>query len=235
MKSSATAKEFIKALTSLRSTAKEDNSRYYKDESEGNEFLQVRMADIFSLALEFSPMAGAEIELLLDSKYYEVRLGAVSIMDFMARDKHTPEQTRKELFELYINRHDCINNWDLVDRSAPYVVGGYLADKDRSVLYQLARSKNPWERRTAIVSTYYFIRQNDVADTFKIAALLVHDKHDLVNKAVGSWVREAGKKAPLQLLAFLDQYAATMPRVTLRYAIEKLKKKQREEYLKSGT
>lgn len=232
MKVSISAREFIKALTSLRSTAKDDNSRYYKDESEGNDFLQVRMADIFSLAHEFSPMPGAEIELLLDSKFYEVRLGAVSIMDFMARDKHTPEQTRKELFELYINRHDCINNWDLVDRSAPYVVGGYLADKDRSVLYQLARSRNPWERRTAIVSTYYFIRQNDVADTFKIAAVLVHDKHDLVNKAVGSWVREAGKKAPLQLLAFLDQHAATMPRVTLRYAIEKLTKKQREHYLK---
>ena len=176
-------------------------------------------------------MEPAEIEKLLDSTYYEVRLGAVSIMDFMARDKKTTETTREALFELYINRHDSINNWDMVDRSAPYVVGGYLYDKDRSILYQLAKSKNVWERRTAIVSTYYFIRQNDLEDTFKIGAILVHDKHDLINKAVGSWIREAGKRDNAKLVSFLNNFAVTMPRVTLRYAIEKLDKKQRDRYL----
>lgn len=225
------AKEFITQLAGLPSIQKAENARYYKDEAEGNQFLGVRMAEIFRLAKEYSPMDLPEIEKLLDSTYYEVRLGAVSIMDFMARDKATAVSTREALFELYINRHDSINNWDLVDRSAPYVVGGYLFDKDRSILYQLAKSKNVWERRTAIVSTYYFIRQNDLEDTFKIGAILVHDKHDLINKAVGSWIREAGKRDNAKLLAFLNNFAVTMPRVTLRYAIEKLDKKQREHYL----
>jgi 3-methyladenine DNA glycosylase AlkD len=118
-----------------------------------------------------------------------------------------------------------------VDRSAPYVVGGYLSDKPRDTLYKLARSVSPWERRTAITATYYFIRQGDVEDTFRIAELLVHDPHDLVQKAVGGWVREAGKKDLPKLLSFLDQYAATMPRTILRYAIEHLEKDQREHYL----
>lgn len=110
-------------------------------------------------------------------------------------------------------------------------MGGYLADKPRKILYKLAKSKNVWERRTAIVSTYYFIRQNDIDDTFKIAELLVDDKHDLINKAVGSWIREAGKRDKLKLLDFLDKYASIMPRVTLRYAIEKLPQKQKDYYL----
>ena len=114
------------------------------------------------------------------------------------------------------------------------MVGGYLMDKPRNILYKLAKSKNIWERRTSIVSTYYFIRQNDVDDTFKIAALLVHDNEDLINKAVGSWVREAGKRNRQKLIGFLDRYAATMPRVTLRYAIEKLSKKEKEFYLKQA-
>jgi 3-methyladenine DNA glycosylase AlkD len=158
-------------------------------------------------------------------------------MDFQARDKKTTEERRKELYELYINRHDRINNWDLVDRSAPYVVGGYLSDKPRTVLYKLARSKNMWERRTAIVSTFYFIRKGDIDDTFKIAELLVTDKEDLVQKAYGGWIREAGKKDPKKLLAFLDKHAATMPRTALRYAIEHLDAKKKKHYmdLKSKT
>jgi 3-methyladenine DNA glycosylase AlkD len=138
------------------------------------------------------------------------------------------------LFDLYIKRHDRINNWDLVDRSAPYVVGGYLFDKPRNILYKLAKSKNMWERRTSIVSTYFFIRQGQVDDTFKIAASLVNDSEDLIHKATGGWIREAGKRDAKQLLRFLDKHAATMPRTTLRYAIEKLSKKQREHYMSLG-
>jgi len=129
-----------------------------------------------------------------------------------------------------MKRHDRINNWDLVDRSAPYVVGGYLFGKPRNILYKLARSKNMWERRTAIVSTYYFIRQGDVNDTFKIAALLINDKEDLVHKATGWMLRFAGDKDQKKLLALLDKYAATMPRTMLRYSIEKFDKKKREYY-----
>ena len=158
-------------------------------------------------------------------------MGAMSIMDFKARDKKTTDAERKQLYNLYIKKHDKITNWDMVDRSAPYVVGGYLYDKPRDVLYKLAKSKNEWERRTAIVSTYFFIRKCDVNDTFEIGELMVHDKQESVNKAVGSWVREAGKKDRKQLLGFLDRYAATMPRITLRYALEKQDKKTKEHYM----
>ena len=175
-----------------------------------------------------------EVDKLFASNYYEVRMGAVCIMDFQTRDKKISQEMRKQLFDLYLKRHDRINNWDMVDRAAPFVVGGYLFDKSRRPLYKLAISKNVWERRTAIVSTYFFIRQNDIDDTFGIAELLVDDEHELVNKAVGSWIREAGKRNKPKLLRFLDQHAATMPRVTLRYAIEKLDKKQKDFFMKAG-
>jgi 3-methyladenine DNA glycosylase AlkD len=191
----------------------------------------IPMGKIFALAKEFKEMPPAEIEKLLDSKHYEMRVGAVSIMDWKARAKATSDASRKDLFDLYIRRHDRIDTWDLVDRSAPYVVGGYLAGKPRKILYRLARSANPCERRTAIVSTYFFIRQNDLDDTFGIAEILVNDGDVQVQKAVGSWVREAGKRDPKRLLQFLDGHAATMPRIVLRYAIEKLGKAQRDHYL----
>ena len=189
------------------------------------------MAQIFKLAREFVGLPAKEIEVLLKESSHEARVGAVSIMDYQARDKRTSDAQRRVLFELYIHNHDRIDNWDLVDRSAPYVVGGYLADKPRDILYRLARSDSPWERRTAITATYFFIRQGDVDDTFKIAELLIHDPHDLVQKAVGGWVREAGKRDRSRLFEFLDRYAATMPRTMLRYAIEQVDPTQRKYYL----
>ncbi len=228
-----TAKIFIEQLSLSKSEAAlKSVQRFFRDENANNQFLGIKMANIFEQAKMFVAMPLPEIEKLLQSQYYEARMGAVSIMDFQARNKKTPEAHKKDLFDLYLRRHDYINNWDMVDRSAPYVVGGYLFDKPRTVLYQLAQSENVWERRTAIVSTYYFIRQNDLSDTFKIASILVNDKHDLIQKAVGSWMREAGKKDKLVLIEFLDTYAATMPRTMLRYAIEKLDKKEKDYYLK---
>ena len=114
-------------------------------------------------------------------------------------------------------------------------VGAYLADKPRDVLYKLARSRNPWERRTAIVSTWYFIRANDVDDTFGIAEILVNDKHELVQKGVGSWLREAGKRDQKQLVRFLEKHAGSMPRTMLRYSVEKLPAAQRAKFLKAGS
>jgi 3-methyladenine DNA glycosylase AlkD len=189
------------------------------------------MGQVFALAKEFMDMEPGEIEKLLESPVHEARTGAVSIMDFQARNKKISAERKKELFDLYIKRHDRINNWDLVDRSAPFVIGGYLFDKPRKILYRLAKSINMWERRTAIVSTWYFIRQGQVDDTFKIAELLMKDKEDLIHKATGGWLREAGKKDPKMLLAFLDKYAATMQRTALRYAIEHLDKKRKEYYM----
>ncbi len=228
-----TAKEFIQQLSSLVSNEELKNvQRFFRDKDPATKFLGIRMLNIFSVAKKFMAMPVNEIAKLLQSEYYEVRMGAVSIMDFKARVKNTLPEVKKDLYELYIKKHDRINNWDLVDRSAPYVVGGYLFDKDRKPLYKLARSKNVWERRTAIVATYFFIRRNDVADTFKIAEILVSDDHDLIQKAVGSWIREAGKKDKLLLIEFLDNYSQTMPKVMLRYAIEKLDKHEQQYYLK---
>lgn len=227
------AEEFRKKISEKAS--KQDRlkiERYFKPKAPGEDiFIGVKMGEIFQLAKDCMDMSPSEIEKLLESPIHEMRVGAVSIMDFQARSNKIGEERKKELFDLYIRRHDRINDWDLVDRSAPYVVGGYLFDKPRNILYKLARSKSPWERRTAIVSTYFFIRKNETNDTFKIAELLVNDEHDLVQKATGGWIREAGKKAPADLLLFLDNYAAEMPRVTLRYAIEHLAPKQRTYYL----
>ena len=231
-----TAKSFIEQLKKLQSNKElEKIQRFFKsgegDYSEGDQFMGVQMGKVFALSKKFMLMSLDEVEKLLESPIHEARTGAVSIMDFQAREKKTPDELKKELYELYVRRHDRINNWDLVDRSAPYVVGGYLSDKPRNVLYKLARSKNVWERRTAIVSTYFFIRQNDVNDTFQLAELLLNDKHDLIHKAVGGWVREAGKRDRPRLINFLDKHAATMPRTMLRYMIERLDKKEKEHYL----
>jgi DNA alkylation repair enzyme len=236
MPAAITAVDFVKKLKTYRSPEQlKKIQRYFKtgagEYGEGDEFMGVRMGQVFSLAKEFIGMTPDEIEKLLESPIHEVRVGAVSIMDWQARGKKTSVERRKELFDLYMRRHDRINNWDLVDRSAPYVVGGYLLDKPRDVLYKLARSKNVWERRTAIVSTYYFIRLGEVTDTFKIAEMLLNDDHDLSHKATGGWLREAGKKDPEKLLGFLDKYAGAMSRTALRYAIERLDKKRRDHYL----
>lgn len=234
-----TAKEFIRRLKELQSDAElKKILRYFKSEDgqygAGDKFIGVKMGQVFALSKEFMHMPIKEIEKLLNDPIHEVRTGAVSIMDFQARDKKTTAERRKELYDLYIRRHDRINNWDLVDRSAPYVVGGYLVDKPRNILYKLARSKSLWERRTAIVSTFFFIRKGDTEDTFKIAEILVNDKEDLIQKAVGGWIRAAGGKHPKKLIEFLDKYAATMPRTCLRYAIEKLDAKKKNYYMNLG-
>lgn len=195
-------------------------------------FIGVRMGQVFALAREHMAMPPAEIEKLLESPIHEVRVGAVSIMDFQARSKRTPPARRKELFDLYLRRHDRIDSWDLVDRSAPHVIGAYLFDRPRKVLYKLARSRRPMERRTAMVATGYFIRQRDVNDTFRIAELLLHDDQDLIHKATGWMLREAGRVDPARLRDFLQKHGARMPRVALRYAVEKLPARERLRYLK---
>ena len=229
-----TAKRFIEKLKTHQSPAEREKiQRYFKTPKEGevDQFIGVRMGQLFTLAKEFIAMTPDEIEKLLESKIHEVRAGGCSIMDKQARSKKTTPERRKELYDLYLRRHDRINNWDLVDVCAIHVVGGYLFDKPRKILYKLARSKNMWERRTSIVSTAYFIRKGELDDTYKISEILLGEKEDLVQKGTGWMLRFAGDKDRPRLLKFLDQYAATMPRVALRYSIEKLDKKQREHYL----
>jgi len=171
------ADQFLLRLKKLRSAAVAKlNSHLASDGDDA--ILGVRMGQVFALAKEFMDMPLDEVETLLESPIREMRVGAVSIMDFQVRSKKTTETRRKELFDLYIRRHDRINTWDLVDRSAPWVVGSYLMDKPRKVLYKLARSKKMPERRTAIVSTLYFIGKGDVDDAFQLAELLLNDKED---------------------------------------------------------
>jgi 3-methyladenine DNA glycosylase AlkD len=230
--------EHDKLLAALRAIARPEVipevARFFWDDSKDNRILGVSFGKVFAVAKQFASMPLSEVELLLESPYFEVRMAAVSIMDFQARAKRTSPEHRQALYDLYLRRHDRIDNWDLVDRAAPYVIGGYLADKPRTVLDKLAHSANPWERRTAMVSTYYFIRQGDLDDTFRIGELLAQDPHELVQKAVGSWLREAGKKDPDRLISFLEAHAATMPRAALRAAIEKLPPAVRERFLSAG-
>lgn len=226
-----TAAEFLKRLKALRSPVVAKAHAHLANDND-NAILGVRMGQVFALAKEFMSMELDEVEAMLESPIHEMRVGAVSIMDFQARSKKTTDTRRKELFDLYIRRHDRINTWDLVDRSAPWVVGSYLIDKPRKILYKLAKSKMMAERRTAIVSTLFFIGKGDVEDAFKLAEIMLYDKEDLIHKANGWALRFAGDKDRKQLLKFLDKYAVDMPRVTLRYATEKFEKKQREYYLK---
>jgi 3-methyladenine DNA glycosylase AlkD len=152
-------------------------------------------------------------------------------MGKQASRTRTPERRRQELHQLYLRRSDRINDWDLVDISAHQVLGGYLLDKPRDVLYQLARSSRWWERRMAVFATLAFVRAGDLDDTFALAELLVDDQHNLVQKVVGGMLREAGKHDRARLLGFLDAHAATAPRVLLRDAIEHLDPQQRAHYL----
>lgn len=210
-----TAKEFITTLKII-----------------GQEYLEnIPKREIFALAKEFQYMSVLEVVKLLKDKNHNHRLGAVSILDWKARNKKTSTKEKKDTYRAYVDNHKWIDDWGLVDRAAPYVVGGYLYDKDRKPLYDLAKSKNPMERRTSIVSTYYFIRKNEIEDTFNIAEILISDSDEYVQKAVGSWIREAGKRDENRLKEFLEKYADSMPRITLRYAIEKLDRQTKDYYL----
>ncbi|MFW5703589.1 MAG: DNA alkylation repair protein [Patescibacteria group bacterium] len=204
---------------------------------EGDEFIGVKQGPITALAKQNLGMSIGELEQLLESPLHEARMGAVKIMALEAAKKKTTQERRAAFYELYLRRTDRINNWDLVDVSAPQVVGGYLYDyqKPREQLYALARSKNLWEKRIGILSTLYFIRQGEYPDTLAIAEILLHDPHDLIHKAVGWMLREVGKKDKAVLCGFLDAYAWQMPRTMLRYAIERLKPELRKGYMEKKT
>src|SRR6478609_5854415 len=236
LKKELTAKNFIAQLKNHQSGAElKKIQRYFKsgegDYGHGDKFMGVKMGTLFALAKEFGEMPIKEIEKLLESPVHEVRAGAVSIMDKASRNKKISKERLKDFFELYMRRHDRINNWDLCDLGCLYMTGSYLHDKSHDILYKLACSKNIWERRTAILSTCYFIRQGDLTDTFKIAEILVNDKEDLIHKATGWMLRFAGTKDQKKLIIFLSKRAATMPRTLLRYSLEHFSKKEREYYM----
>lgn len=226
-----TAEHLVRLLVSLAAPGGPTKAHPgFRCDNPDEQFLAIRMHDVFDLAKQFVDLDLDQVEELLASPIHEIRVAAVSVMDFQARRRSTPLAQREALYRLYLRRHDRIDNWDLVDRAAPSVVGGYLHDKPREPLFRLARSGDVWRRRTAIVATYHFLRHGELDDTFAVAELLLHDGHDLVQKAVGGWLREAGRHDPARLRAFLNAHAAAMPRLMLRYAVERFSSDERRHY-----
>ena len=198
---------------------------------EGDLFIGLRVPQTRQICRDFFELSIDQIEIMLGSPIHEHRLAGLIIMSNQAKSKKFPTNYKELLYELYLRRTDRINNWDLVDTSCRDVVGGYLMDKPRDILYQLAESSDLWERRIAIVSTWEFIRHGDLDDTFRLSKALKNDKQDLIHKASGWMLREAGKKDVNRLVEFLDENATTMPRTMLRYSIEKLPEAQGRYYL----
>jgi len=202
---------------------------------EGDIFLGIVVPEQRLIAKEFSHLKLEDIQELLDSKIHEKRMIGLFILikKFEKACKEKNEKIKKEIFEFYLKNagKGNINNWDLVDLSAPNIVGKYLSDKDRDILYELAKSDNLWERRIAILGTFAFIRGNEFEDSLEISKILLRDLHDLIHKAVGWMLREIGKRDVSVLEDFLKTHYRTMPRTMLRYAIEKFPEEKRKRYL----
>lgn len=209
-------------------------SRFFKtgkgEYGEGDKFLGIVVPQQRLIAKKYVDLPLTEVEKLLYSKYHEERLTALLILTYKY-PKTSPEE-RSKIYDFYIKHSKQINNWDLVDVTAPNIVGAWLFDKDRKILFDFAKSDNLWQRRIAIISTFYFIRRGDCVDTLKLAKILLNDKHDLIHKAVGWMLREIGKNCGTKILTdFLDEHKSKMPRTMLRYAIEKLPPDWRAKYL----
>ncbi len=194
---------------------------------EGDIFLGIKVPDSRKIAKKFKDLPFNEIDILLHSKIHEERMVAILLL------VHNFENGKKEeIYKYYLKNTTKINNWDLVDLSAPKIVGNYLLNKDKDILYKLAKSQNLWEKRIAIVSTWTFIRERQFKDTLKISEILLNDKHDLIHKSIGWMLREVGKKDQKVLEEFLNKHIKQMPRTTLRYAIERFEENKRKSYLK---
>ena len=230
-------------LTSLKTALKKAatpqrakvSQRFFKtgkgQYGEGDVFIGITVPEMRKIAHAFKDLSLPEIKQLLESPIHEERFVALEIL--VHQFDHEKER-QKEIYEFYLSHTEKVNNWDLVDTSAEYIVGAYLKDTDTSILTTLAKSSSLWERRIAIVSTFYFIKHNQFQETLKIASILLKDNHDLIHKAVGWMLREIGKRDKTTLENFLKQHNTFMPRTMLRYAIERFPKEERERYLKSN-
>jgi 3-methyladenine DNA glycosylase AlkD len=196
---------------------------------DGDVFLGVVVPDIRRVAKEFQGTPLSEIITLLKSAIHEERL--LALLMLVSAYTRGDDSLKKKIFSLYLKNTKYINNWDLVDLSAPNIVGSYLLDKSRRPLYAFARSKDLWKRRIAILATFQFIKQNDFDDTLGIATILLRDDHDLLHKAVGWMLREVGKRSLSAEEKFLRQHYRKMPRTMLRYAIERFPELKRQKYL----
>lgn len=208
-------------------------SRFFKtgkgEYGEGDLFLEITVPQTRSIAKKYTNLDQKDIEKLLSSKTHEHRLIALLIL--IENYKKANIEHKKSIFNFYVKNTKFINNWDLVDLSASHIVGNFLLDKDKSILSDLAKSSNLWEKRIAIISTFAFIRLNKFEHTLKISEILMHDNHDLIHKAVGWMLREVGKRNKEVEEKFLNQHYKKMPRTMLRYAVEKFDNNERKKYL----
>jgi 3-methyladenine DNA glycosylase AlkD len=196
---------------------------------EGDQFLGISVPVQRKIALRHRDLPQAAVQKLLASKLHEHRFVALEIL--VAQFEAAAASKQDEIYRFYLANTARINNWDLVDTSAAKIVGQYLRKRPRTILRKLAKSANLWERRIAIVSTFAFIRAGQTEETFAIAQALLGDQHDLIHKAVGWALREAGKQAPDQLIGFLEAHYERLPRTTLRYAIERFTSVERKRFL----
>ncbi len=212
---------------------KEILQRFFKtgkgEYGEGDVFLGATVPEQRSVAKKYAAASVSDIQQLLKSKIHEHRLTALLIL--VQNFEKGDEKVRKKIFDSYLKNTSRVNNWDLVDLSATKIVGAYLYDKDRKLLYKLAKSNNLWEKRIAIIATFYFIKNDDFADTLKLSEIFLKEKHDLMHKAVGWMLRELGKRNQSVEEGFLKKHYKTMPRTMLRYAIERFDEKKKKFYM----
>jgi len=225
-------KDLIKELQKLGNPERANLSqRFFKTKKgqygEGDVFLGIKVPETRTIVKNHIDLGIKEVKELLDSDIHEHRLAGLLILvgKYEKGDK-------ENIFDFYLKNTNRINNWDLVDVTAPNIVGDFLTVRDKKILYDFAKSDNLWKKRIAIVSTLSFIRKNQYKDTLKIAEILLNDKHDLIHKAVGWMLREVGKKDIDELRGFLKKHYKKMPRTMLRYSIEKFPKEERIKWLK---
>jgi len=226
-------------LAKLRALGSEEQSvnlsRFFKTApgqyGSGDKFFGVKVPVTRSVAKTHADISFDDIQRLLDSPWHEARLCGLLILVIRFQNRKTADVEREEIFHFYLKNAQRCNNWDLVDLSAPTVVGGFLLGKNHELLYELADSNNLWKQRIAIVSTMTFIRHDDFEDVFALTLRLRSHPHDLIHKALGWMLREVGKRNKKVLCDFLSLHATELPRTTLRYAIERFSPEERQSYL----
>lgn len=229
------ADEITRHLKALANEEQAEVSRrFFKtgpgEYGEGDVFIGIKVPVLRKLAKGGADIPLNEAGILLSSKFHEARLLALLIL--VRIFERGDDSIRQQIYYLYLKSTSSVNNWDLVDSSAPYIIGPYLAGRSRAPLYRLAKSKNLWERRIAIMSTFHFIKNSEFSETLKIAEMLLTDREDLIHKSVGWMLREIGKRHFRTEENFLKKFYQRMPRTMLRYAIEKFPEPKRQAYLK---
>jgi len=223
-----------KDLAQLGDPERAKNSRWFfktgkGQYGEGDIFLGITVPEQRKIAKKYVDLSFDDLQELMKSKIHEHRFTALVIL--ISKYQKAEESIKRKIFDFYLENSENINNWDLVDLSAPKIVGNYLLDKERSILYKLAKSDSLWERRISILSTFTFIYDNGFEDALNISEILLNDEHDLIHKAVGWALREIGKRDQNVEEQFLSKHYLHMPRLMLRYAIEKFDEKKRKKYL----